>query len=172
MILKGYINEVKEGGRLAKVTTSENEILNDVLLLHPYGESSNMEVDESSLVLLFFSLGSKTNAFGIPYNVLLQPSLEPQEKVVGNLKAGNKITFKANGDVEVVATNDLIETMINKTVTATTKITMTAPSIDLADAVGLILNDAAAMDVIIPGGSSAGTYAVNINSAGQTKVKA
>jgi len=172
MIQKGFILEVSEGGERAKVKTFQGEILDNVLLLHPYGESSNPIIDATSNILLFFSLGSKTNAFGIPYNPLLQPNLESGEKVTGDLAVGNKITFKANGDVEVVATNDLIETMVNKTVTATTNITLAAPAVDIGDAVGLVLNSAATMQVVIAGGSSAGTYPVDILTEGQTKVSA
>ena len=149
MIQKGIIQEVLEGGLRAKVKTFQDEILDDVLLLHPYGESSNPIIDTSSLVLLFFALGSKTASFGIPYNPLLQPTLESGEKVVGNFPIGNKITFKANGDIEVLGT-----------------------TVSLGDATGLVLNDTATMEVVIASGSSAGTYPVSITDAGQTKVSA
>ena len=172
MIQKGFIEKVLEGGLRAQVKAFQGEILPDVLLLHPNGEASNPEVNESSNVLLFFALGSKTASFGIPYNPPQQPTLEPGEKAVGNFSVGNKITFKANGDIEVIATNDLIETVVNKTVTATTNITLSAPVVNLGDAVGLVLNDAAAMEVVIASGSSAGTYPVSITAAGQTKVSA
>jgi len=187
MIQKGYILEVLEGGLRAKVETFQGEILDNVLLLHPYGSSSNPILNDSSLILLFFSLGSKTNAFGIPYNALLQPDLEAGEKTVGNLSVGNKITFKANGDIEVIATNDMIETVVNKTltasgdvnetmenktVTASSNITLSASTVDIGDAVDLVLNNSAVMQVVVPGGSSAGTYPVTIVSPGQTKVNA
>jgi hypothetical protein len=180
MIQKGYILEILNDGLEAKVETLQGEVLNNVLLLHPYGSSSNPNIDNSSLILLFFSLGSKTNAFGIPYNPPLQSTLESGEKEVGNLSVGNKITFKANGDIEVLATNDLIENAINKTITATGDITATADNsmtlsastVDIGDAVDLVLNQSASMQVVIPGGSSAGTYPVTILTAGQTKVNA
>lgn len=100
-ILKGYINSTKEGGRRAQVTTLQGEVLDDVLLLYPYGTMSNIQNDDSSLVLLFASMGSKTNMFGVPYNVLLQPALESGEFATGNFKVGNKATFKANGDIDI-----------------------------------------------------------------------
>ena len=84
MIIKGFILETSEGGQRAKVKISQGEILDNVLLLHPYGETSNMQNDESSQVLILFANGSKTNTFGIPYNVLSQPNLELTEKAVGN----------------------------------------------------------------------------------------
>lgn len=103
MIQKGYITEVLEGGKKAKVQTFQGDVLDNVLLLHPYGESSNPSIDDYSLILLFFSLGSKSAAFGIPYNLPLQPTLESGEKVIGNLSIGNKITFKADNSIEVIA---------------------------------------------------------------------
>ena len=172
MIQIGFIREVLEGGKFAKVETVQREVLNNVVLLHPYGESSNIQIDQSSQILLFFSLGSKSNCYGVPFNALLQPSLEAGEKAVGNFKVGNKITFKANGDIEVLTTNDVIETLVNKTINASGSVTINASTIDLADAIGLVLNDSATMQVVIAGGSSAGTYPVDIVSAGQTKVSA
>ena len=173
MIIKGFILETSQGGQRAKVKISQGEILDNVLLLHPYGESNNMQSDESSQVLILFANNSKTNAFGIPYNVLLQPTLMLTEKAVGNFKIGNKITFKANGDIEIDGANDfLAQSLKNLNVTADTKITLNAPDISLGDAVGLVLNDTATMQVTIPSGSSAGTYNVAIIKAGQSKVNA
>lgn len=104
MIQKGFITEMKEGGKRAKVQTFEGEILDDVLMLYTYGEMSNISAGENSLVLLFCPLGSKTNVFGVPYDVPLQPTdLVAGEKSIGNFKVGNKIVFKANGDVEVTS---------------------------------------------------------------------
>ncbi len=111
MIIKGYILETSEGGRFAKVRTTENEIITKVLMLHPYGETSNMASDKSSLVLLFFPLNSKTSAFGLPYNVLKQPDLASTEKAVGNFQTGNKITFKANGTNEVEGDTSIIASL-------------------------------------------------------------
>lgn len=171
MIQKGYLIEIKEGGRRARVKLLEEDI--DVLLLYPYGETSNMQKDESSLVLVLMPFGSKTNAFGIPYNALLQPELEISEKAVGNFKTGNKITFKQNGDIEVAGTNDFLATSLaNLNVTASSAINLVAPDVSLGDAISLVLNENASLSVTIPGGSSAGTYTVDINSAGQSKVSA
>ncbi len=119
MIQTGYITEILEDGIKAKVRTLGGEVLNNVVLIHAYGETSDMEVDQSSMVLLFFALGSKSNAFGIPYNPPLQPVLEKSEKAVGNFKKGNKITFKKNGSIEIKATDsnliNLISTLVSNT---------------------------------------------------------
>ena len=170
-IVKGYITETTDNGIRAKVETFEGEILDDVLMLYPYGTASNIQGDDSSLVLLFKSLGSKTNIFGIPYNVPLQPSLEPSEAAFGNFKKGNKITFKANGDIEVLTSDATLKQVVNELqVDANNKITLSAPEVSIGAATNLALNDAATMQVTIPGGSSAGTYPVTIIAAGQTSV--
>lgn len=173
LILKGYITQTKDGGRFAKVITFQEEVIDDVLLLYSYGEASFMESDDSSLVLLFCPLGNKSNVFGIPYNFLSQPILEATEKAVGNFKKGNKITFKKNGDIIIDGANDLLaKTLVNAVINATNKITLNAPSIDLGSATDFVLNKTASMQVVIPSGSSAGTYQVQIVNAGQSKVKA
>lgn len=173
MILKGYVNEITQGGRFAKVITFENEVIDNVLMIHPYGESNFMQSDGSSLVILFLIMGSKDNVVGIPYNVLLEPILEETEKSVGNYKVGNKVVFTKDGNIEITGTNDfLAQTLVNATISATTKISIDAPNIGLGDETGLVLNDTASMQVTIPSGSSAGTYNVTVVNAGQTKVTA
>jgi phage gp45-like len=170
---KAVILEILEGGKRAKVQTFQGEVIDDVVLLHSYGEASNPPINNNSLIYLYYSLGSKSVSFGIPYNVPLQPTLEIGEKATGNFLQGNKITYKANGDIEVSGSKDfLAESLENFKVTATTKIALDAPVVGLGDEIGFVLNDAAAMQVVIAGGSSAGTYPVVISSAGQTKVKA
>lgn len=165
MISKAQILSTSDGGLQCKVKTFEGEILDKILILQPYGEASNPVIDKGSLVLLFYPQGSKTNAFAVPYNPSLQPSLQPSEKVVGNLAFGNKITFKKTGDVEISGD-------VNFLVQALLKITLNAPQVALGDAVGLVLNNQATMQVTIPSGSSAGTYPVTIINAGQIKVMA
>jgi phage gp45-like len=173
-IEKGYLVKTSEGGKYAQVRSLTGEIIDDVLMLYPFGSSSNMEREEQegSLVLLLKALGSKTNIFGIAYNPVLQPLLEEGDVSYYNPKNTNKITFKKNGDIEVSS-----ETAINVNADsineqATSTINIDAPDINLGDAVGLLLNNAAVLQVTIPGGSSAGTYPVTIVSEGQTKVKA
>jgi hypothetical protein len=102
MITKGFLLETSEGGQRAKIKISEGEILTNVLMLYPYGDASNMQKDKSSQVLVLFANNSKTNTFGIPYNVLLQPALELTERQVGNSKVGNGILFNKDGENDVV----------------------------------------------------------------------
>jgi phage gp45-like len=101
----GYINKTNDGGKTAQVTTVQDEVIDDVILLYPYGFASNIESDDNSMILLLNSMGSDTNIFGIPYNPPLQPALERREAATGNFKGINKITYKANGDIEIIAEN-------------------------------------------------------------------
>lgn len=166
MIYKGYILEISQGGQRAKVKALGGRIFENLLILHPYGESSFMESDNSSLCWVFMPTNGDENSFCIPYNVPLQPELKQTEKVVGNFKTGNKVTFKANGDIELAGTNDfLAQTIENFNINASTKITLNAPAIGLGDELGLVLNDQAAITDSVGG-------ACVITSPGQTKVTA
>jgi phage gp45-like len=113
MISKAQLLSISNGGLRCKVKTFEGEILDNILILHPYGDASNPIIDKGSLVALFYPQGSKTSAFAVPYNPLLQPILEAGEKAVGNFAAGNKITFKKNGDIEISCSSALFSGLIN-----------------------------------------------------------
>ena len=160
-VIKGYLIKTIENGAYAQVEIVTGKIIPNVLMLYPYGYASNMQSNDNagSMVLVILPNGSSTNAIGFPYNPLLQPNnLEPTEVAVGNLTRGcNKITFKANGDIEVDCNNN---------------VNINGSTINLGDANSLVLNQNANLSVTIPSGSSAGTYAVDINAAGQTKVNA
>ena len=173
MISKGFLKRFTANNK-AEVTTVNGQLLNNVQIIYPYGFYSKAKLNKTSEILLFSSLGSKSNLFGVPYNVPVEPVdlLDGEVQIKNPDSENSKITFKQNGDIEITTNQDLNEVVNNLNITATTKVIINAPEIDLADAVGLVLNDSAVMDVIIPSGSSAGTYSVNINSAGQTKVKA
>ena len=92
MIYKGYITETD--GTYAKVVSLQDEIFDDVLLLYPYGFQSKVKPSESTLVLIFCALGSKTNAFAIPYDILTQSTLEAGEAEIRNRVSGNGFIAK------------------------------------------------------------------------------
>jgi phage gp45-like len=173
MIQKGFLKRFTSEGR-AEVSTVDGQILNNVQIIYPYGYYSKATLNNTSEILLFSSLGSKSNIFGIPYNVPIEPAdlLDGELQIKNPIAENSKITFKQNGDIEIATNQNINELMENLNITANTKVTINATEIDLADAVSLVLNENASMDVTVTGGSSAGTYPVNINSAGQTKVKA
>jgi len=82
MIIKGYIT--KTDGTFATVVSYQNEIFDDVLLLYPYGSQSRVKPTESTLILLFGCLGSKTNLFGIPFDIKTQSTLEEGDSEIKN----------------------------------------------------------------------------------------
>jgi hypothetical protein len=92
MIYKGYITETD--GTYAKVVSLQDEVFDDVLLLYPYGFQSKVKPSESTLVLIFCALGSKTNAFAIPYDILTQSTLEAGEAEIRNRVSGNGFLAK------------------------------------------------------------------------------
>jgi len=98
MILKGYIT--KTDGTFATVVSFQNEVFDDVLLIYPYGFQSNIKPSESTLVLLFGGLDSKTNLFGIPYDILTQSSLEEGESELKNRVSNNG--FKAGSSKNTI----------------------------------------------------------------------
>ncbi len=104
MIYKGYITETD--GTYAKVVSLQDEIFDDVLLLYPYGFQSKVKPSESTLVLIFCALGSKTNAFAIPYDILTQSTLEAGEAEIRNRVSGNG--FKATETQNEIEGNSLI----------------------------------------------------------------
>lgn len=133
-ILKGYITLMEEGGKYAQVEAL-GKIYDRVLMLYPYGMSSNIKLDDSSMVLLLKNMGSDDTVFGIPYNAPLQSALEPAEAECGNLKDGNKITFKNNGDIEISATTGTLKELVKTLdITASTNMKVTSPDINLTGA--------------------------------------
>lgn len=92
MIYKGYITETD--GTYAKVVSLQEEIFDDVLLLYPYGFQSKVKPTESTLVLIFCALGSKTNAFAIPYDIITQSTLEAGEAEIRNRVSGKGFLAK------------------------------------------------------------------------------
>ena len=102
MIIKGYIT--KTDGTYATVSSFQNQIFDDVLLIYPYGFQSKVKPTNSTLVLLFGGLGSKTNLFGIPYDVITQSTLEDGDSEIKN--RSSSLGFKA-GATKNTVTGDI-----------------------------------------------------------------
>ena len=111
MIIKGYIT--KTDGTYATVVSYQNEIFDDVLLIYPYGTQSRIKPSESTLVLLFGGLGSKTNLFGIPYDVATQSSLAEGDSEIKNRKSNNG--FKAGASKNSITGDTDCDKSINAT---------------------------------------------------------
>ncbi len=185
-ILKGYINKTfkKDGALKAQIQIDQEDPIEDVLMIFPYGIASNPQNSiDGALVLLFMN---RALNFAIPYNPLLEPLLGSGEVAVGDFNVGNKATFKSNGDIEIETSVGTLRELVNAlevtsqtqitftsptiTNTAATSITLSAPLVTIGAGAGLALNNLASMQVTIPGGSSAGTYPVTITGAGQSTV--
>lgn len=182
--MKGYFERAiitKCDGKVADVTGANNSLFTNVKLMMPYGYASNILINDNSLGVLLFLHGDRSNPLVIPINQEVQPDLESSEVAVGNFNQGGKLTFKANGDIEITGTKDLLATTLaNIELTATTEAKITAgevklegtaevkadaPEVKLGDAISLVLNENAIITDSVGG-------ACTITSAGQTKVKA
>jgi hypothetical protein len=146
-------NIISTQGKYAKVKLKDSSI-HYLLLFMPYGDCSNPP-DNCPCLIIGESLN---NAFVLPYLPSSQPTLATNEKAIGNFKSTNSITFKANGDI-IISGNNLDATAF-------------AGLINLGTGTSFVLNQNANMRVVITQGNSAGTYPVEIVTAGQSKVKA
>jgi len=103
MIIKGYVT--KTDGTYATVVSMYNEVYDDVLLLYPYGSQSKVKPTDTTLVLLLGCNSSKTNLFGIPYEVATQSILEDGDSELKNRVSNNG--FKAgNSKNNIVGDTD------------------------------------------------------------------
>lgn len=175
-IVKGFILKVNEKEGTAQVQGEDGTIYENVLLVNPYGTHSIPKVGDSMEITLSKSMGSKDVVTGIAFDYENQDIL-PAEKqgdyTVGSVVGGNYTQYKQDGNTVEKATQKTINanTQTNGNVDingnfSTNNIT------NLGEAIALVLNQNAVMQVVIPSGSSAGTYQVQIQSAGQTKTKA
>lgn len=192
--VKGYITavNVKTGKVSAKALGGKT--YSNIQLINPYNTNSIPKIAINMCIMIIKSGGSDGAVYGIPFNVVTQFELESEgDYAVGSVVGKNKIIFKASGDT--------VENANTKTINANTytlsnyneasldgdvtnissqmvniegniEVNVDAEAVNLGDAIANVLNENAIMEVIITGGSSAGTYPVQITNAGQTKVKA
>ena len=109
MIIKGYIT--KTDGTYATVSSFQNQIFDDVLLIYPYGFQSRVKPTNSTLVLLFGGLGSKTNLFGIPYDIITQSTLEDGDSEIKN--RSSSLGFKAGASKNTITGDTDCDKSIN-----------------------------------------------------------
>jgi len=116
----------------------------NIELILPYGLYSNAKTGAISLV--FAVNGQEENLAGIPYNPYVRfKNLNPSEVAVGNPHKLTKIYFKDDGNID-------IETSVNVNIKASkTNLGVGGKAIARVD-------DIITGQVIIPSGSSAGTY--------------
>lgn len=166
--VKGYITavNVKTGKVSAKALGGKT--YSNIQLINPYNTNSIPKIAINMCIMIIKSGGSDGAVYGMPFNVVTQFELESEgDYAVGSVVGKNKIIFKASGDT--------VENANTKTINANTSVNgefSTNGVTNLGDAIANVLNENAIMEVIITGGSSAGTYPVQITNAGQQKVKA
>lgn len=172
--VKGFITNIN--GKTVQVQGEDGRLYENVLLISLYGTNSIPKITENIEVLILKSLGSNEVVYALPFNVITQDILPANEKgdyTVGSPVGGNYTQYKQDGNT--------VEKANNKTVNANTQINgnvdingqfSTNNITNLGDAISFVLNQKAVMQVVIPSGSSAGTYPVQIKSAGQEKTKA
>ena len=116
----------------------------EIELVFPYGLAANPK--EKCFTLLFSVNGQEDNILGIAHNPTNRfKNLTPGEVVVGNSYVNTKIYFKADGTIEIFTDKTL---------------NINANNINLGSSGKAIArkDDEVVGQVIIPSGSSAGTY--------------
>ncbi len=77
-----------------------------VEIMLPYGLYANPGAD--SIAVVFNVNGQEENQVAIPYDPYGRfKDLEPGEVAVGNIVKGSKITFKANGDIDIESAGNI-----------------------------------------------------------------
>jgi len=195
--VKGFITSIDIKTGKVQVKAEDGKTYSGVQLISPIGTNTVPQITINAEILLQKSLGSDDSVFGIPFNRIQQFTTLPLESqgdyAVGSTVGNNNITFKASGEtVENAKSKQLSVEEYNLTsynqanfdgdvtnidsqmvnIEATTEANINAPIVNLGDGTIFVLNQNATMQVVIPDGSSAGTYPVQITSAGQVKVKA
>jgi hypothetical protein len=100
------VSLLKNDGKLARVQLDDGSIIDNVVILYPYGLFANIIIDNNSLGLLFCQ-NTRDYCYVIPYNIAKQPVLTSGSVAIGDFE-NNKLIKIVNGDV-VINTNVIIE---------------------------------------------------------------
>jgi hypothetical protein len=175
--VKGFLLKLNGNGT-AQVQGEDGRIYENVFLINPIGTNTIPQVTENTAVFIMKSKGSNETVYGLAFNYPQQqiglPVENANDLAVGNILGTNKITFLQDGKTNEIAKEKTLNAETVK-VSAKTDINgefSTNNITNLGDAISFVLNQNAVMQVIIPSGSSAGTYQVQILNAGQAKTKA
>lgn len=167
-----------------------DEVARHVASLYPYGLFSNAPL--GSLVVALNIKGHEENKVGIPMRASEDrfKDLEPGETVFGNVISRSHIKILNNGDIEVTSLGNIVATATGNIeatadgdieataggdititasgkvdITATSTVTVNAPQVDLGGSGGFPVAQIGVSQVVIPSGSSAGTFPVTLGSA-------
>lgn len=130
MLKIGWAKITAAGDSVAKFFTQQityrNKVSN-VLVVYPYGYHANAKVDES-LVLMFGVNGDSENKAGIPFQPNIRPDLKEGEVAIYQPGTNTVIKFLQNENIVINTDKDIEAACDNMTVTAATKVTVTAPN--------------------------------------------
>ena len=100
------VSLLKNDGKVARVQLDDGSIIDNVVILYPYGLFANIIIDDNSLGLLFCQ-NTRDYCYVIPYNIAKQPVLTSGSVAIGDFE-NNKLIKIVNGNV-VINTNVIIE---------------------------------------------------------------
>ena len=100
------VSLLKNDGKVARVQLDDGSIIDNVVILYPYGLFANIIIDDNSLGLLFCQ-NTRDYCYVIPYNIAKQPVLTSGSVAIGDF-VNNKLIKIINGNV-VINTNVIIE---------------------------------------------------------------
>lgn len=101
----------------------------DGLIVFPYGLHGNVPAD--ALALMFAIQGNPDNRAAIAWTPKDRPTLKDGEVAFYHPPTGGLVVWRQNGNLEITTAADIKATCANAEITATTKITLTAPTINL-----------------------------------------
>lgn len=166
----GFINRVLSNNIVEVQTGAQNV---QAQIIFDYGYSSKIPLSSNTQVLIYKIDNSSQNLLCKPFNLTTQSSLKTSEVQLENSATNSKVLLAQDGSIQIETTNSniTIDSSGNIIINSTNNVNMTGTIINLGDATANALNLNADLSVTIPSGSSAGTYPIDINNAGQTKVK-
>lgn len=161
----------------------------DCLIVFPYGMHAHLPADDSVMNLFFSVEDNPEEKAGIAWTPKLRPDLEPGEIAHYHPKANSIVIYRNNGDIDIdtvkdgesnninINTNNANVTIQGKaTIEVSGDVDLTANSVNIdAPVTNLgvsgqpIARVGDSVEVIVTGGSSAGTYSGQITSGGNNK---
>lgn len=142
----------------------------DCTVLSPYGHFARLPEDQ--LLILNSIAAEEENRYSIGTgNPADRPAIEKGEVVHYHPPTGSTFLFKNDGSIEIDAKGELNITVVgdcNITPTGDANITP-GGIVNLGSGGANIIRDSDDLSILIPAGSSAGTYPVTFNSSGDNK---
>ncbi len=142
----------------------------DCLILFPYGQFARLPKDQLLVLLSIAAEEENRVAIGTG-DPADRPEIEKGEVVYFHPETKTFLKFKNNGELEIDSKGELNITVVgdcNITPTGDANITP-GGIVNLGSGGANIIRDSDDLSILIPAGSSAGTYSVTFNSSGDNK---